>query len=494
MNTIFINQSDKADIVDQAFRSVKWAGLTNLIPRFITPVSTMVLAALLTPPDFGIVAAATVVISLAQIVIELGVGPAVIQRRELVDEAASIAFWVSLLMAILLYGVLWLIAPSIARIYQIPVLSEVIRVSGLSLFLSALISIPKALLMRQLEFQRLFWIGAIPLIITALTSVTLALLGGNFWALVIGLLAGQTVNVLLVWRVSKWKPKLIFRHSIFLSLFSFSFWILVSHFQTWLFLYADSGIAGYFLGASMLGVYSLGFNFANLLPGMVSSTISTVAYPAFCALQNNRREVGLDLLKIQTLASAVIFPVCFGLSAVANPVVSLLYGDRWPNLGLVIQFLVIMPGLSHLWSLNADGYRAVGRPEMWTKVAGLTLLILIPLLLLAGPYGLIVFVFARFGGALLLPLLNITIGSRILSVSVKEQMNSLVVPLGCAIPMHVLVLALSYLLSPFEGLVGWMKVSFMIVAGISIYVALLWRINRGLWQQLLLSTRRVVAF
>jgi len=139
---------ERDQVVDQAFHSVKWAALTNFLPRLITPFSTIVLAALLTPEDFGIVAVATVIITLAQLIVGLGMGQAVIQRRTQVAEAASIGFLFCLLVALALFAFLWLLSPSIAMAYQNADLVAVIRVSSLSLILNAFYSIPNALLQR----------------------------------------------------------------------------------------------------------------------------------------------------------------------------------------------------------------------------------------------------------------------------------------------------------------------------------------------------------
>jgi len=453
----------------------------------------MILAGLLTPSDFGIVAAATLVVTLAQVVVGLGMGAAVVQRQTEVEEAASIAFGLSVAMAALLYGALWWLSPVIANFYQIPALVAVIRVASLSLLLSALVSIPTALLQRRLDFQRLFWIGAVPQIVTASASVALALSGGGYWALVIGQLVGLAINVALVGRASAWRPKRIFDGALARSLLVFGLWIMASSFQSWLFLYGDNAIAGYFFGAQGLGVYALGFNIANLLPGMIAASLSTVAYPAFCALQHEgARAVGLNLLKVQATAAIALAPICFGLSAVAGPLVSLLYGDKWPGLGMVIQWLVIMPGLSNLWSLNADAYRAINHPEVWTKVAAISLLILVPLLIVAGTHGPGVFVAARFISAFTLPVFNIWATTRVLRISIGEQMRSLAAPFGLTIIMYAVVLIVSSALLPFEGPVGWAKLAAVVLAGVIVYAASLRLIRRDLYQQLIASVRRVL--
>jgi teichuronic acid exporter len=466
--------------------------MASLAPRFITPISTMVLAAVLTPSDFGTVAASTLIVAFAQIVVGLGVGQAVVQRRTLVAEAASVAFWMSLLVACVLYGVLWLSAPWLGQAYQIPQLASVIRVSGLSLLLSALGSMPTALLERELEFQRLFWVRSLRQLTYVLVSIALALLGAGVWALVLGPLAGATIETILVWRACGWSPLLSVDWTISSSLLSFSLWVLLAGFQSWLFLYADNALAGFFLGADGLGIYSLGFNISSLLPGLAISPLVAVAYPAFCAMQSDPKDVGRSLLKLRTLTAAMLFPAAWGLSAIAVPTLTLLYGNRWEGLGTVVQLLAVMPGLNPLWSLNTMAYRAVGRPDVGPKLGGIAMLVFIPLLVVAGTHGLMAFTLARFGGAFAMPLLHMLIGSRILGISIKDQLRALAIPFGLATVMFALARLLTNRLMPFEGIGGWLKLFLVIAIAALAYLLLLWKKSPDLWNSLLVAVRQAL--
>ena len=483
---------DKFRVVSRASGAVVNGRRSRIVlPRLITPLTTVVLAALLTPSDFGVVAAALAVVSLGQIVVEMGMGAAVIQRRTQVDEAASMALWLSLLVGVALYGLLWALAPWIAAAYRLPPLSSALRVVGFSLVLSSLISIPNALLTRDLEFRRLFWVGAVPQVMTAVVSLVLAVRGLGYWSLILGYLAGRAANLVLVWWVCRWRPKLVFRRDLFRSLIGFSAWVFISSLESWLFLYADNLLVGYFYGAYNLGVYSLGFNLANLLPGMLIAPLAAVAYPAFSALQNEPRDVGQSLVKLQGQAAAILFPACFGLAAVAAPIVSLLYGHSWVGLGWTLSLLAIMPGISNLWSLNADAYRAVGRPDVWAKVAGAALLILFPLLFLGGRFDYRSFVVPRFIGGFSLPILNVWAAGHFLKIPLREQWHSWRVPALCAVVMFAAVVGLSFYLAPFVGVLGWVKLVSLVGLSAAIYIGGLRVIDREVLSQLLGSFKRL---
>lgn len=486
-----IEPVDKSLLLTQAASSVKWTTLATLLPRFVTPVSTMILAALLTPADFGAIAVSTLVVALARIVVGLGLGPSVVQRRDRVGEAASAALYMSLLVAILLYGALWLSAPWLAQAYRIPVVESVVRVSGISLILYALESIPMALLQRELRFRRFFWVNFTPQLVNVAVSLALAALGAGVWALVIGPLAGAAARAALAWALSGWRPLRSLDRALVSQLLGFSLWLVVAGFQSWLFLQADNALAGVFLGGEGLGVYSLGFNLSALLPGLIIPPLATIAYPAFCTLQNQREEVGRSLLKLQSLAAALLLPAALGLSAVAVPAVKLLYGDKWAGLGSVIQLLALN-GIGQIWSLNSETYRAIGRPDAWPKLALIPLAVLFPLLLAAGPYGLLPFTVARFAAGFVLPLTNIAASSRILGISIKKQVWALMSPGRYALVMYVLALLLVSWSAPFEGFTGWLKLGAIVSGSALFYVGLVWRFNRSLWSDLVSAARRIV--
>lgn len=483
---------DIGSLIEQATDSVKWAFLYNAVPRLVTPFSTMILAALLTPADFGLVAISTLVIALARILVDMGLGKAVVQRQTRVDEVASLSLWLSLFVSVLLYGFLWIIAPWLSDVYDNSEVTGAIRLAGLFLPLSAAASIPTALLQRNMEFQRLFWVHSSFLVTQAVVSVCLALAEVGFWAMILGQLAGMSASAGFAWGLVRWRPRVVLDWDIARSIVGFSSWIMVSGVQAWLFLYADNAIAGMFMGVQVLGVYSLGFNLSILIPEFFVASVGDVAYPTFCRLQESPKVVGSKLLKLQMLTAAILFPLAFGISAIAEPAITLLYRDSWPGLGSIMAYLAIMPGLSCIWTLNGKAYQAVGRPDVWTKLSGCALLVLLPLLWIAGPYGMSTFVVVRFGGALLVPLANLLVVSRIFGTSVREQVEAFASPFCLSVIMFALVSGIVRLVGPFEGVIGWVRLFATITAGALVYLFLTRQTNRGLWDQLVLSLRRVL--
>lgn len=484
-------QSQPNSVIVHAISSLKWSFFSGIAPRLITPITTFLLAGLLTPADFGTVAVSTLIVSLAQILTELGLATTVIQRQSNVMQAASIAFWLNVSVACVLYLTLWVTAPTIERLYDIASLAEVVRVSSLSLIIFALGAIPVALLTREMRFQQLFWMTSLPQIISALLSLVWAFLGGGVWALVIGPLAGQVTKTALVWLFVGWVPTIEFNLVILREILRFSIWVSASGIQTWLFLQADNAIAGLYLGAEGLGIYSLAFNFSMLLPTLINSSVSNIAYPTFCNLASETVSIGPYLLKLQSLVAAIVFPIGFGLAAVGGTVFPLLYDDRWNGIGNVMMFLAIAPGLTTLWSLSADPYRAINRPDVWTKVAGLVLITLLPALFLAGPHGLNAYTAARSAGALMLPVIMIPTTARILDISIRAQLDAIRVPLLAGLVMFTQVKLALVVLSPQASIMGWFQLLLVIIMGAVTYIGLVVMFDHERARSLRQMARRV---
>lgn len=480
-------------LVMQAARSVKWSILYNVVPRLVTPFSTMILAGLLSSEDFGLVAIAVLINALAQIIVEMGLGKAVIRAQENVEEAASVSFWFTLFVSSSIYAGLWFFAPSLAQLFDNQNVVEVIRLAALMLPLSALMAIPKALLRRNMEFNRLFWVYSSFLIIQAVLSVILAFFGLGALAVIWGQLLGTLATVFITWSLIRWRPRFLINWAVLRSLLGFSIWIMIGALQEWLFGYADSAIAGLFLGVELLGAYSLGLHIAIIIPSFISASLIDVAYPTFCKIQDDVAEVGKSLVSLQRLTAAILFPLALGVAAIASPAIELLYGPKWPGLGTVISLLIVMPGLSGIWMLNDSAYQAIGKPNLTAKIAGITLVVMLPLISLAAPLGLFYFTLARFAGAWLRPLLNIFWGAKVLRISLKDQFRALFVPLINAMVMFVVVFALINWLSPLNGLVGWMKLVSCIATGVFTYTMLTWLTSRDLIDQLIANVRRMLS-
>src|ERR1039458_749505 len=464
-------------------RTLWWAGLSNIGCRAISVSGTLLLAAILAPKDFGYLAIVTVVVALAQSVFGAAFTPALVQSRGAVEEVAAAALWIALGASGAIYLGLWFLAPALGTYYGMPQLSMLIRVSAVGIVANSASAVPLGLLQRRGEFKKFLMVGLVSQISGTGISIVLALRGAGVWALVLGLVANALVTAALAFVYARWRPRIgDFRSAR--PVIGFSLWVIAGGIQTWLFLYGDNAIASRSFSTGALGVYVMGFNLANMLPGIVTSVVSVVASPALCQVNRaSPANVPSTFLDIQTVTATLVLPIACLTAALAEPLATLVFRRAWADLGFTIEWLAILPGMCAVWSLNADGYRAIGRPDLWPKISAASVGVLLPCLVVAARYGPHAFVITRCVAALPLPLLNMAVTARVLRISLHAQLAHL---LPALIGGGALLCATSGLLQMFHPAAPALRAGYLIFcgcAGLGVYLFILRITGPHVWER-----------
>jgi O-antigen/teichoic acid export membrane protein len=478
-------------VVDSASRSVKWIVLGIVIPRFLTPVVVTILASLLSPEAFGVVAIAQVISAAAQLVLGLGWGQAVIRTKENPYQLASIALWISISISVVLYGIIYAIAPALAVMYQNPLLEPVVRVASLSIIFHSITGVVLSLLEREMRFQQVFYARVSQVLVSNIVALGLALFGGGVWALVIGPVCGAFVESLLAITLAKWLPTIYFSRRIALKLVSFSGWVILASFLQWVLIYADNALAGWFLGTEQLGVYVFGWNLAGLLPSALAGGVVQIAYPAFSKLIEDPAEVGRALLDLQAVFSAVLFPICLGIGLIAIPVLNMIYGTKWQHLGEVVAILSFMGLLLHLWTIADSAYRAIGKPYIWPMLILILLLFAVPVMLSFGRMGLIAYVLTRTAVMIPYPIISVLAVRHVFKISIIEQISAILPAFLASLLMFVVDMALMWTLGTLIA-PQWTHILALVTVGFMTYGFFLFIINRTLFFRLLRSLQRIM--
>ena len=379
------------------FRALQWSFLSEIAAKAIQPLVFVVLARLLTPEDYGVVASATMVITFSQMFWEAGMGNAIIQDKGDRNAAANAAFWINNVMGGVVALLLVAASGSIANyIFHDVRVAPVLKVMSLQVFLAASASIHKALLQKDLKFKNLFWVRLITVAIPGLFSIPLAMQGMGYWALVAGTLSGQAMQVLMLWRMSEWKPTLSFDGAIARELIGFGGWVATAGLLGWFYIWADSLVVGINLGAHDLGVYRIGSTFVFMIFNFVVGPIMPVLYSGLSRRTKSKENWQSVTLVTQKAMFMLSLPIGLGLFVFGNKV-PLILGEQWTDASLVIQLLGLSQGISWLMGVNDEIYKSMGRPDIGTKILGIALLYHIPAYYIGSQYGLREFLFVRFG-------------------------------------------------------------------------------------------------
>lgn len=383
-----------AEIKSMAMRSAKWGIFTKILSALGIPALTILLARLLTPNDYGIIALADLVLVLLGM-FQLGIGKAIIQREDLAHDAISVTFWVNALISSLLFITLLLIAPILASLLREIHLIYVFRVVAFQFLITSIGIVHNSLFEREFRFKELLWIQIWSTSVAFVAAFLMAKRGLGYWSLIIPLLGGAIIRTALLWSRSGWRPSWIIDLSLAREMLGFTAFVYLEAFLAWILVYFDKAVVGKDIGTESLGVYSLGFNIVTMIIGLPIAAASTVLLSTFSRLQTSPNELRDAYLIGTRVICTYVLPAGIGLSVIAQPLIQTLYGDKWVEMIPILGVLALYAGFGHIWVLNTEAFKAIGHPEIMARIYIPVTLIMIPTFIISVQYGLLAFTIAR---------------------------------------------------------------------------------------------------
>ena len=359
------------NLKQKAASGMVWTSIQRFMGMGISFVSGIILARLLTPYDYGCIGMLSIFMVLAESFIDGGFGAALIQKKRPTREDYSTIFYWNLGMAVLMYAILFFSAPAIARFYNIPLLCSVLRVQGLVLFIYAFNIIQKNQLRKNLNFKILSIVTLVTSLISLGITIFLAYKGFGVWALVTQNLITAAIPALVFWFYSKWRPSLVFSWKSFKELFSFGFYMFLTHMLNSFGQQIQGLLIGKVYNPTTMGYYSKAHNVEKLASNSVSSVMTQVTYPLYAEAQDNK-EMMINMIKrITTTLSYLTFPIMFILILLAKPIFVLLYSERWLSSVPYFQVLCLAGLANCLMAVNLQTISAIGKSKVmfvWTVV------------------------------------------------------------------------------------------------------------------------------
>lgn len=330
-----------ADLRRRTIRAVGASGAAGGIAKLVSLLSTLVLARILAPEDFGLLALATTVTGVIGYFNEIGIGAAIVQRQDLRPEEINGCFGISLVASSILCLITIAASWPAAAFFDMPALQPVLAVLGLGFFFGALNTVPTSLLRKELRFQAVVWLGIVGAIISAAVSIPLALLGFKHWSMVIAFFVGSVISTFWYWRVVSWRPRWPLRLREGRSLLSYGLNITYTRMLWHLYMNADKLIIGKLLGERAVGVYDMGKSLSGLPASQISSLVTGIASPVFARLQQDVPRLRAVLLRLTRGVAYLTFPALAGIAVVAADLVPVLVGPQWTEAVLPLQALCL---------------------------------------------------------------------------------------------------------------------------------------------------------
>ena len=357
------------DLKKKAASGMVWTALQKYSTMIISFISGIILARLLTPFDYGCIGMLSIFMVLARTFIDGGFASALIQKKNPSKEDYSTIFFWNLSVSVVMYATLYLTAPAIARFYDIPILSSVLRVQALVLFVNAFTLVQSNQLRKKLNFKLI----AIVTVITSLISLTVTILmaykGFGVWALVSSNLISATIPAVVYWLYVKWRPVMTFSWKSFKELFSFGFYMFLTHLVNNFGSQLQGLLIGKVYNPATMGYYSKAHGTEKLASQSISSVMTQVTYPLYAQVQDDKVALANMIKRLTSTLAFVTFPLMFILLLLAKPIFVLLYSDRWLQSVPYFQVLCVSGLAVCLQAVNLQSISAIGKSGtmfLWT--------------------------------------------------------------------------------------------------------------------------------
>jgi O-antigen/teichoic acid export membrane protein len=377
-----------SNLNSRVITATKWSSITEIAAKLVAPLTTMVLARLLTPDAFGVLVTATMVISFAEIFTDAGFQKYLIQHQFKSDDdlykSTTVAFWSNLVLSLVIWLVIICFSQEIAKLVGNEGRGDVIAISCACIPLAAFSSIQMALYKRKLDFKTLFIVRIIGVFVPIVITIPLAIVTRSYWSLIIGMIAQNFSNALILTIKSTWKPNFFYSFVLLKEMFSFTVWSMVEAISIWLTGYVDIFIVGTMLNQHYLGLYRTSMSTVGQIMGLITAATTPVLFSSLSKLQDNEEEFKSMFFSFQKIVGMLVIPLGVGIYLFSDLVTKILLGNQWMEASHFIGLWALTSSVTIvLANYASEIYRAKGKPKISVLAQVLHLMFLIPTVLWA---------------------------------------------------------------------------------------------------------------
>lgn len=446
---------------------VMWSAIERFSLQGVQFVMQLVMARLLLPSDYGMIAMLTIFLQIAQAFIDSGFTNALIQKKDRTEVDYSTVFYFNIIIALLFYCILFVSAPLIAKFYNMPDLILVMRVIALSLIILSFSAVHKTKLTIEINFKIQSKITLIAAGISGIIGVGIAYLGYGVWALVYQSILNAMLTTILFNCFYRWKPLKTFSMKSFKRLFSFGSKLLVSGLIHTVYYNLYGIVIGKRFSAAELGYYTRAEQFAILPSYNLSAIITRVTFPILSSIQDDNERLASTYRKYIRLSSYLIFPLMVGLASLANPLVDLFLTEKWNGTVALLQILCFDWMFDHLSGINLNLLYVKGRSDLALRLEIIKKIIAITILLASIPLGIIGMCLGRVLYSLIATYANTYYTNSLIGLSFRTQLKDIIPYLILSLAMGGVVYATTYL-----GLSNIIQLIIGITIGILFYISI----------------------
>ena len=471
-----------SDLKKKTAKGMLWSAVERFSTQGIQFLFGILLARLLTPNDYGMIAMLTIFIAVSQTFMDSGFGNALIRKLDRTEADKATVFFFNIFMAMACYGIIFLSAPLIAQFYSMPELTDILRILAINLIIQAFGSIQHLNLTIDLNFKALAKVTFIGAIVGGTAGLICAYNGLGVWSLVVQQMATTSCRVILFWVLVHWRPKTFFNKSSFKNMFGFGSKLLASGLLNTLYDNIYDLIIGKAFAAATLGNYSRASHFANFPSSNVTGIFQRVTYPVLSKIQDDPDKLRKGYLKFLNMATLVIFPLMIGLAALAKPFILLVLTDKWFDVILILQIICIAQMWYPVHAINLNILQVMGRSDLFLKLEIIKKIEGITVLCITLPFGIIAMCFGQWFNAIFGLVVNTYYSGKLLNAGLLPQIKMYIPTLLNSLVMGAICLGVTQTL-PEQEYALQLGVGF--AAGVIYYIASNCIFNRETVKELL---------
>lgn len=454
-----------SELKEKTVKGVMWSSIDRFSTQGIQFVFSILIARLLLPEDYGVVAMLNIFLAVSQTFIDSGFGAALIRKSDRTEIDFSTVFYFNIAVGVLFYVLLWIASPFIAAFYGIPLLEDITKVVALNLVFNSLSGVQNAKLSIAIDFKTRAKISLTGALLTGAVGLWMAYSGFGVWALVAQSVFGSLLNTVLLYWLVRWRPQWAFSWKSFREMFSFGSKLLASGLLDTAYRNVYTLVIGKFFSSSTLGLYSRADGLAQYPSSNITSVLQSVTFPVLCSIQNEPERLANAYKRFLRLSAFVVFPLMVGLAAVADPLIRLVLTDKWEGCIYLLQIICFGLMWYPIHAINLNLLQVRGRSDFFLKLEVIKKVQGVIVLCVTIPFGIVAMCYGRIVGSLLSLIYNTYYTKKLIGYGYLAQMKDLL-----HILLHSLVMGVGVWLvvQAFDS--HWIQLVVGILAGAAYYI------------------------
>lgn len=424
----------KEGVLGRSIRSGQWLSIGYIIQKAMGLVSFIILARLLKPSDFGIMAIVLVLPKFIESATDTGFSAAIIQKEGDIKPYLNPIWTIGIMKSLLILVITFVSGPYVASYFQSETVTLAIQLGGIFIVIQNLSNIGETYLFKELDFKKIVIRNVLKDFAYIVTGICFVLIWPSYWALFFATVASYITQTVSTYFLQTYRPKLSFKFQGLKSLVRYSKWVIGQGWIDRLYGFFETSIVARLTNINSLGLFSKAKNMASVIPGFIGPTIRMVSFPAYSKIQENTEKINEGLIKSLQVMCFLLVPTTTLLILAADQIILILLNKNWIEMTPILQIMLIYYFFGSINDALGSIFNAVGKPEKQVKIDSFKMILTIPLIyFLTIKYGIIGASLALAVSILPVAILNIYSIIRLTKVRLLDIMGTIVTPLGSTI-------------------------------------------------------------